>query len=65
MNIIDAYIKEAKEQAVQVENRYAALAAQYGESEAELMEQYEEVVRSLDEKYGVCLTPWADSDSVI
>jgi len=65
MNIIDAYIKEAKEKATQIENIYAALAARYGESEAELLEQYEEIVRVLDEKYGVCLTPWADIDNVI
>jgi len=65
MNIIDAYITEAKEQAVQAENRYAALAALYGESDSELMEQYEEIVRALDEKYGVCLTPWADIENLI
>ena len=65
MNIIDAYITEAKEQAIQAENRYAALAALYGESASELLEQYEEIARALDAKYGVCLTPWADSDNVI
>lgn len=65
MNIIDAYIAEAKEQATQVENRYAALAYIYGACDSELMEQYDEIVRGLDEKYGLCLTPWADTNNAI
>lgn len=62
MRLVDRYIREADEQMVLISNKYAGLAALYGASEDELHEQYVDLILGLSEKYGVCLTPWADAE---
>lgn len=59
MTLVDRYIKDAVEQKGLIDNKYAGLAALYGASETELQDQYTDLVLSLEEKYGVCLTLWA------